>query len=101
MCQINKSLNVTLSVNDIASCINDMQEEMTPAERHQLLESIHPGHADIIQLLLDDVNTASNNRNFCWNDSELCQILQILFNHRHLMSKGQMIAAINDVVING
>lgn len=105
MCQIQKPLQVTLTANELVECIDEMHESLTPDERMQLLEAIVPNRSEIIELMRLNKETKENahlpgSHPACWSDNDLYKMINIMFNPRGILSKGQLAACVNEVIYN-
>ena len=105
MCTIKKHVELSLTVEDLIQGIEQMTEssELSGNDRARLLAALVPAREQIIELLsLEHENKeragASYTRAY-WSNEQLIQILNTLFNPRHILSRGQMVAEISEIII--
>ena len=105
MCTIKKNVELSLTVEDLIQGIEQMTEsnELSGNDRARLLAVLVPTREQIMELLnLEHENkeraSASYTRAY-WSNEQLIQILNILFNLRHILSRGQMVAEISEIII--
>ncbi|MBO5817569.1 MAG: hypothetical protein J6R26_06470 [Paludibacteraceae bacterium] len=105
MCTIKKNVELSLTVEDLIQGIEQMTEsnELSGNDRARMLAALVPAREQIIELLsLEHENKeragASYTRAY-WSNEQLFQILNTLFNSRHILSRGQMVAEISELII--
>lgn len=106
MCTIKKNVELNLTAEDLLYGIEQMTEnqELSDNNRMRLLAALAPTREQIIELLgLEHENETRVGTAYTrayWSNEQLLQILNKLFNSRRVLSRGQMVAEISDVIIN-
>ena len=107
MCTIKKNVELSLTVEDLIQGIEQMTEsnELSGNDRARVMMALMPTREHIIELLsLEHENierTGASYTRAYWSNEQLSKILNTLFNPRHILSRGQMVAEISELIIQG
>lgn len=107
MCTIKKNVEINLTVEELIQAVNQMQEdgELSDKDRARVMMALMPTREHIIELLsLEHENierTGASYTRAYWSNEQLSKILNTLFNPRHILSRGQMVAEISELIIQG
>ena len=107
MCTIKKNVELSLTVEDLIQGIEQMTEskELSGNDRARLLASLMPEREQIIELLSleheNEERTGTAYTRAYWSNEQLVRILNRLFNPRHILSRGQMIAEVSELILRG
>ncbi len=103
MCKLTTLVDVELSQNDLIHAIEKMRKEGEldrVDERTNFIAALSPTRDDILELL--SLDHEKDNTRHCmpyWTDEEKIRILQLLFNPRGILNRGQIASDIIDLLM--